>query len=31
MQTMGEQLQKFDCEKDDINKFLSDAFTLFAS
>ncbi|KAG0569294.1 hypothetical protein M758_6G076000 [Ceratodon purpureus] len=29
--TMGEQLQKFDCEKDDLNKFLSEAFALFTS
>lgn len=31
MQTMGDQLRRFDSEKDDVKKFLSDAFALFAT
>lgn len=31
VQTIADLLQKFDCEKDDLNKFLSEVFSLLAS
>lgn len=31
MQMMDKQLQKFNCKKDDMDKFLSEAFALFAT